>query len=160
MGGSANAYDYANQDPINNFDLSGECYVTRQPSPGKCKNSDMKAATKQANKKGAIVMQFKSRRGAERFADYLQSNPLYLENIRKKLDGWRAAELREMAQKARKVAGENVGYDSNGGYCGAISYVSGAGGMVLGIATGGVGAAAWIGIFSFSAGTGDFSGLC
>jgi RHS repeat-associated protein len=24
-GGSANAYDYANQDPINNFDLSGEC---------------------------------------------------------------------------------------------------------------------------------------
>lgn len=24
-GGSANAYDYANQDPINNFDLTGEC---------------------------------------------------------------------------------------------------------------------------------------
>ncbi len=24
-GGSANAYDYANQDPVNNFDLSGEC---------------------------------------------------------------------------------------------------------------------------------------
>jgi RHS repeat-associated protein len=26
FGGSANAYDYAGQDPINNFDLSGECY--------------------------------------------------------------------------------------------------------------------------------------
>ena len=24
MGGSANAYDYANQDPVNNFDLTGE----------------------------------------------------------------------------------------------------------------------------------------
>jgi RHS repeat-associated protein len=26
-GGSANAYDYANQDPVNNFDLTGECSV-------------------------------------------------------------------------------------------------------------------------------------
>ncbi len=25
LGGSANAYDYADQDPVNNFDLSGEC---------------------------------------------------------------------------------------------------------------------------------------
>lgn len=41
-GGSANAYDYANQDPVNNFDLTGECYVTRRPSPGKCKKKDMK----------------------------------------------------------------------------------------------------------------------
>jgi RHS repeat-associated protein len=28
-GGSANTYDYANQDPINNFDLTGE--NTAQP---------------------------------------------------------------------------------------------------------------------------------
>jgi RHS repeat-associated protein len=28
-GGSANAYDYANQDPVNNFDLTGECYSGR-----------------------------------------------------------------------------------------------------------------------------------
>jgi RHS repeat-associated protein len=41
-GGSANAYDYANQDPINNLDLTGECYVTRRPSPGKCKKHDMR----------------------------------------------------------------------------------------------------------------------
>jgi RHS repeat-associated protein len=40
-GGSANAYDYANQDPVNNFDLTGECYVTRRASPGKCKKRDM-----------------------------------------------------------------------------------------------------------------------
>lgn len=48
MGGSANAYDYANQDPVNNFDLTGECYVTRKPSPGKCKKRDM---VKQVKKK-------------------------------------------------------------------------------------------------------------
>ncbi|HEY2334762.1 MAG TPA: RHS repeat-associated core domain-containing protein [Solirubrobacterales bacterium] len=40
-GGSANAYDYAGQDPVNAFDLSGECYVTRRPSPGPCKKRDM-----------------------------------------------------------------------------------------------------------------------
>ncbi len=39
-GGSANAYDYAGQDPVNNFDLTGECYVTRRPSPGRCKKRD------------------------------------------------------------------------------------------------------------------------
>ena len=42
-GGSANAYEYAAGDPINNFDLTGECYVTARPSPGKCKKRDMKA---------------------------------------------------------------------------------------------------------------------
>jgi RHS repeat-associated protein len=39
-GGSANAYDYAGQDPVNDFDLMGECYVTREPSPGRCKKRD------------------------------------------------------------------------------------------------------------------------
>jgi RHS repeat-associated protein len=39
LGGSANAYDYADQDPINGFDLNGECHPTRNrhcsgpPSP-------------------------------------------------------------------------------------------------------------------------------
>jgi RHS repeat-associated protein len=38
-GGSANAYDYADQDPVNGFDLNGECHPTRNrhcsgpPSP-------------------------------------------------------------------------------------------------------------------------------
>jgi RHS repeat-associated protein len=42
FGGSANAYEYAGGDPVNNFDLSGECYVTRRASPGKCKKKDMR----------------------------------------------------------------------------------------------------------------------
>jgi RHS repeat-associated protein len=32
-GGSANAYDYANQDPVNSFDLSGECPKIKLSSP-------------------------------------------------------------------------------------------------------------------------------
>lgn len=32
-GGSANAYDYANQDPVNNFDLTGENVCSRHPHP-------------------------------------------------------------------------------------------------------------------------------
>jgi hypothetical protein len=40
---SANAYDYAGQDPVNNFDLTGECYATRRPSPGRCKKRDERA---------------------------------------------------------------------------------------------------------------------
>ncbi|HEX4670235.1 MAG TPA: RHS repeat-associated core domain-containing protein [Solirubrobacterales bacterium] len=49
-GGSANAYDYAGQDPVNNFDLTGECYVTRRPSPGKCKKKDMVVNVRRANR--------------------------------------------------------------------------------------------------------------
>jgi RHS repeat-associated protein len=32
-GGSANAYDYANQDPVNKFDLGGECLKRRASDP-------------------------------------------------------------------------------------------------------------------------------
>ncbi len=33
QGGSANAYDYADQDPVNNFDLGGECLKRRASDP-------------------------------------------------------------------------------------------------------------------------------
>jgi RHS repeat-associated protein len=37
LGGSANPYDYANQDPINNFDLNGEkCYGRTQAQVNRC----------------------------------------------------------------------------------------------------------------------------
>jgi RHS repeat-associated protein len=55
FGGSANPYDYANQDPINAFDLSGEC--TGPPSRRSCGaqnmaryRSEKRAAQKVANK--------------------------------------------------------------------------------------------------------------
>jgi RHS repeat-associated protein len=54
LGGSANAYDYANQDPINNFDLTGECYVTRKPSRGKCKKRDMHGPHREGPSNAAV----------------------------------------------------------------------------------------------------------
>ena len=44
-GGSANAYDYANQDPVNDFDLTGEC-----PAFGKRSTNCIQWARKRANK--------------------------------------------------------------------------------------------------------------
>jgi hypothetical protein len=79
---------------------------------------------------------------------------LYVENIQKKEAQWRAKELQEIQEKAARVAAETPAYDSNGGHCGTISYISGGAGIVLGFATGGVGTAAWVGIFSFATGTG------
>lgn len=64
QGGSANAYDYAFQDP----NLTGEC---AHPGHGKCYGPPApawaKKAARKANKRGAIVTRFKTRRGAERF---------------------------------------------------------------------------------------------
>jgi RHS repeat-associated protein len=155
QGGSANAYDYSNADPINQSDLNGEF-----PNLVRGVTRAVIRATRRANKRGAIVTTFNTRSGAEKFARYLQNNPLYLENIQRKAAQWKAVELQEMQQKAAKVAAENVGYDSNGGGCGTISYVTGVAGVVIGFATGGAGVAAWVGVFSVSSGTGAFTGSC
>lgn len=39
LGGSANAYDYANQDPINNFDLTGEKFCAHEYGREVCGNN-------------------------------------------------------------------------------------------------------------------------
>jgi RHS repeat-associated protein len=152
-GGSANAYDYANQDPINSFDLNGEW-------PGKTKNilKNLRQEAHRANQRGAIVMKFETKRGAERFLGYLESNPLYVENLQKQQAHWKAVELQEMQEKAARVAAETPAYDSNGGKCGTVSYVAGIGGIVLGFVSGPVG---WsVGILGTAIGTGDVTNLC
>jgi RHS repeat-associated protein len=71
-GGSANAYEYAGGDPINNFDLTGECYVTRRPSPGKCKNRD-RGKRKGRGKRGRAHRQRRPSNTAQRIASSLKS---------------------------------------------------------------------------------------
>jgi RHS repeat-associated protein len=159
-GGSANAYDYANQDPINGFDLTGEDSCNAKHPHPPCAARYFKNAARRANKRGAIVTKFNTRRGADHFLHYLENNPLYVENLVKRESHWRAVELQEMQQKAARVAAETPSYDSNGGNCGTVSYVSAGAGIVLGFATAGVGTAAWVGVFSFAAGTGDHFDLC
>jgi RHS repeat-associated protein len=46
-GGSANAYDYANQDPVNNFDLTGEC-AHRKKS---CQRKEARKLKRRAHRK-------------------------------------------------------------------------------------------------------------
>ena len=116
MGGSANAYEYAGGDPVNNFDLSGECYVTRRPSPGKCKKKDMKAV-KKANKSGKMRI-----RTTESGVRALLSNPTLIENMLAKVSNWKLQDLRRMEKQAAKsvppswVPPVSV-YDGGGSMC-------------------------------------------
>jgi RHS repeat-associated protein len=51
-GGSANPYDYADQDPINNFDLGGEkCSNGQRPGHGKCDGPPTPKKIRQAAKR-------------------------------------------------------------------------------------------------------------
>jgi RHS repeat-associated protein len=53
-GGSANAYDYADQDPINGFDLSGECHPAKNPHcsgpPSPREKQERRTANRRAKK--------------------------------------------------------------------------------------------------------------
>lgn len=43
LGGSANRYDYANQDPINNFDLAGTACKKKNANAGDCRAKQKRA---------------------------------------------------------------------------------------------------------------------
>lgn len=142
LGGSANPYDYAGQDPINGFDLTGEC---KHPGKGKCLGpptpSWAKKAAHRANKTGAITTHFKSQRGAERFVHYLESNPLFLENIPKQQAQWKAKELQEIRKKAaRAVAEEHPFSHAEPSACTDVGVSDAFAGLAIGLApeTGGL----------------------
>ncbi len=101
LGGSANPYDYANQDPINSFDLSGECAGRKQNGRGPCadgKDGHWKAdkqAVRRANKKGRLKIKT-TENGLER----LIHKPLLLERLIKKVHNWEVEDLRKMRRTA------------------------------------------------------------
>lgn len=167
LGGSANAYEYASQDPVNNFDLAGTvCQGGSSRAAKDCRRARKRArrferAARRANRRGAIVTTFKNRAAATRFMRYLNSNPLYLENIRRQESEWKAAEMKRLQERAKMAAGIEAQYDekANGGACAWISY--GASGLGIAFAPPTGGASLWIvGVFGFSTGTGDVTGLC
>jgi RHS repeat-associated protein len=160
LGGSANAYDYAGQDPINNFDLSGE-YFCSGAKPCRGNAGWAKRAARRANERGAIVMRFKNRRGAERFLHYLERASNFLERIQSKVGKWQAQDIREIQQRAARAARQHpVEGNSNGHACGWISWGSGvaATGLALAPVTGG--ASFVVGIFSAGTGAGSLAGMC
>ncbi len=162
MGGAANAYDYANQDPINGFDLTGEC---AHPGHKKCYGpptpASIRQAARRANNRGAIVTKFNSQRGAERFLHYLEHAPNFLERIQNKVNKWHAQEITEVQQRAEKAtAGEAQLGSEDAHACGWIAWGSGvaATGLALAPVTGG--ASFIVGIFAAGTGAGDLAGLC
>ena len=94
LGGSANAYDYAYQDPVNSFDLTGEC---AHPGHGKCYGPPTPARlkVKKANKKGRLSI-----RTTERGLKALLRKPNLLESMIKKVHHWEVEDLRRLRKAA------------------------------------------------------------
>jgi RHS repeat-associated protein len=67
-GGSANAYEYAGGDPVNNFDLTGEKCEGSQAWIKRCKEKKTIDWMERSNKNRAIITRFKTKRAAEYFA--------------------------------------------------------------------------------------------
>ncbi|HWM55150.1 MAG TPA: DNRLRE domain-containing protein [Solirubrobacterales bacterium] len=99
-GGSANAYEYAAGDPINNFDLTGEKCVGSAAWVKKCKALKTIAWMKRSNKNRAIILRFKSKRAAEYFAYSLNRN--YLKELQQKVGKWKREELANLYRRARE----------------------------------------------------------
>lgn len=108
-GGSANAYDYANQDPVNAFDLSGECPKLRPTDP--CGRGGRAASPQRIRK-----LRRRERRalhranahkvmlitpGSKKFSKALHLTESVIGRWSKKVERWSMKQMRE----ARGVAG-------------------------------------------------------
>jgi RHS repeat-associated protein len=160
-GGSANAYDYADQDPVNGFDLNGECHPMRNrhcsgpPSPREEREAH------RANERHAIVVRFQTRRGAEHFMHYLEHSPKFLEQIQNKVDKWNAQNIREVRQRAARTAAEaNPFSHSEPSACTDVGVSASFAGLAIGLAPETGGASIIIGVIGAVTGVGAASNSC
>ena len=100
FGGSDNPYDYANQDPINNFDLNGEKCAGSKAWVERCKAKKTINWMKRSNKNRGIIMRFKTRAAAEHFAHSLSRNAI--QKLEDKVGKWKQEELTDLYKKARE----------------------------------------------------------
>ena len=161
-GGSANAYDYANQDPINNVDLTGECFKRRgHLGCGKNGARWAKRAAHRANKRHAIMTRFKTQRGAEHFVHQLEHSPRFLEHIQHKVNQWHAQEIREVQRRAAMAAKEeHPVVDENAHACKWIAGGAAAAGIGLLFAPETLGGSFVVAIVGGTFTTGDLTGNC
>lgn len=93
----------ANQDPINNYDLDGKkCAGKSQSWISRCKQ--LKQWAHRSTKNRAIVLNFRNKMAAQRFADYLRDNSNLLKKLQEKIGGWDAASLADLQRRAREKA--------------------------------------------------------
>ncbi|HST69903.1 MAG TPA: RHS repeat-associated core domain-containing protein [Solirubrobacterales bacterium] len=107
LGGSANTYDYVNQDPINSFDLDGNC-AGRKNGTGPCEGEPRghwRNWRKRSNKNKAAFVRFKTKRDAMKFIEQLRNDSRFLRNLENKVGRWKEEEFKELRRKAREAAG-------------------------------------------------------
>jgi RHS repeat-associated protein len=141
-GGSANAYDYANQDPVNNLDLTGEytCSHYSGPRPLVCAQREHRKVNR-ANRKGKLSI-----KTTERGLMALLRKPLLLESLIKKVHHWKVEDLRRLS----RIAARQPRHESdNESFCDSAeraSKVIEVAGFTSGVTPGGQGLAIAIGI--------------
>jgi RHS repeat-associated protein len=115
-GGSANAYDYADQDPVNAFDLNGNklCIGVGGPNEA-CGNKarQLRQAAHRANETGKIQVAFQDREGARRFAAFLKtaSAARWIKNLHLEAEEATAEQIYALEKKAAHIAQEEVLFD-------------------------------------------------
>jgi RHS repeat-associated protein len=159
QGGSANAYDYAGQDPVNRFDLTGECMGSYKKTH--CGQQTRRRARAQANKNKAITLRFQTRHGAERFLRFLSTESTWVDRYIKKAGEWSERNFREIQARAEKVAREEAVFgitpkpaSTNSGACGYISEGATFGAFIPGPTT------IIFGVLGAGTGAGSLAGLC
>ena len=151
FGGSANAYDYADQDPINGYDLSGECHPIRNRHCSGPPSPQEKKEVRRANKAKHIRVHFDTKRGAEHFMHYLEHATGFVERLQKRVARWEAADLREMQERARKISSEESASVDEAHGCSKAGLAIGGAGLMLGAASAGGGFVVSLGGFLVSA---------
>ena len=154
-GGSANTYDYVNQDPINNFDLTGECPKLRPTdscgkggkaaSPRRIRKLRAREhrEVNRANRTGRLSI-----RTTESGLKGLLHRPGLLEDIMGKVHHWHVEELRTLKRIAASAAQSHHESDSES-MCDSAERVSHAldlTGFASAVTPGGQGLAVAIGI--------------
>ena len=165
-GGSANAYDYANQDPVNNYDLTGgyveACGSSNSAWTKRCKRLNRTEAHK-ANKQHVIKIRFKNKRELNHFVNWLihgHSNAVERLHSKESWNGSDIGKASHLVQQWHKW--ERDEYAAVKEDTPTCAYLSG-GSTVLGMVTAPVTgtAGAWVfGIASLGFAAGDLTGAC
>jgi RHS repeat-associated protein len=136
-GGSANDYDYAGQDPLNNLDLSGEyfCPSTRKQCKGDA------AWVRRANRRGRLSI-----KTTENGLRALLRMPSLTKEIMKKVHKWKVEDLRRLRRIAANAPHDNSDSDSFCDSATRASRVIDAAGFTSAITPGGQGLSIAIGI--------------
>jgi RHS repeat-associated protein len=102
-GGSANSYDYAYQDPINMFDLSGEIPCPGNSKKKNCLGPPSPQQVRQANRTHVIAAHFTSQAAAQRFVHMLKAAPSFTAGLVRQSGEWKAEEIQAVQAKVAKA---------------------------------------------------------